>query len=173
MSEAHDLTWSDPISLTPVGVVRGGRDTSDDDYWGGFVSRIELDPRRFTDDSLAALDTFSHVLVVFHFHLVDAADEETGGRRPRGRAGWPLVGIFAQRAKRRPNRIGTTTCRVVSVDGLVLTVEGLDAMEGTPVLDLKPHMAEFEPHGEVFQPSWSREIMADYFADSTDRHADL
>lgn len=171
MSEGNDMTRFDPIVLTPIGVVRGGRDTSDDDYWGGFESRIELDPRRFTEDSLAALDTFSHVLVVFHFHLVEAGSEETGGRQPRGRADWPLVGIFAQRAKRRPNRIGITTCRVVSVDGLVLTVEGLDAMEGTPVLDLKPHMAEFEPQGDVFQPPWSHEIMTDYFADSTDRTA--
>jgi tRNA-Thr(GGU) m(6)t(6)A37 methyltransferase TsaA len=169
MNEANDEQWSSPVVLTPIGVVRGGRDTSDDDYWGGFESRIELDPRRFTSDSLAALEAFSHVLVVFQFHLVEADSEETGARRPRGREDWPLVGIFAQRAKRRPNRIGITTCRVVSVSGLVLTVEGLDAMEGTPVLDLKPHMAEFEPQGDVLQPAWSHEIMTDYFADSTAR----
>jgi tRNA-Thr(GGU) m(6)t(6)A37 methyltransferase TsaA len=166
MDASNDATWTEPITLTPVGVVRDGRDTSDDDYWGGFESRIELDPHRFTDESLAGLDTYSHVLVVFHLHLVDPTGEETGGRHPRGRDDWPLVGIFAQRAKRRPNRIGITTCRVVSVEGLVLTVEGLDAMDGTPVLDLKPHMAEFDPRGEVFQPSWSHEVMTDYFSES-------
>jgi tRNA (Thr-GGU) A37 N-methylase len=166
MTEAGENTWSEPVVLTPVGVVRGGRDTSDDDYWGGFESRIELDPQRFTDQAMAALDSFSHVMVVFQFHLVDPAREETGGRHPRGREDWPLVGIFAQRAKRRPNRIGVTTCRVISVDGTVLTVEGLDAMEGTPVLDLKPHMVEFDPRGEIFQPQWSHEVMTDYFSDS-------
>ena len=151
------------ITFYPVGVVRDGRATSDDDHWGGFVSRIELDTTRFDDEALAALDSFSHVLVVYHFHAVEPGSEETGARRPRGRADWPLVGIFAQRAKRRPNRIGVTTCRVVEVRGTVLTVEGLDAMEGTPVLDLKPHMVEFEPRGEVHQPAWSHELMTEYF----------
>ncbi|MBC7631625.1 SAM-dependent methyltransferase [Aeromicrobium sp.] len=166
MSEVNDKAWRDPVDLTPIGVVRGGRETSDDDYWGGFESRIELDPQRFTDDALAALDTFSHVLIVYHFHPLNPASEESGGRHPRGRDDWPLVGIFAQRAKRRPNRIGVTICRVLSVDGPVLSVEGLDAMEGTPVLDLKPHMREFEPRGEVFQPQWSHEVMANYYSES-------
>jgi len=121
MSDVNDATWTDPVTLTPIGVVRGGRDTSDDDYWGGFESRIELDPQRFTDEALAALDTYSHVVVVYHVHLVDPAREETGGRRPRGREDWPLVGVFAQRAKRRPNRIGVTTCRVAVTDGSILS----------------------------------------------------
>jgi tRNA-Thr(GGU) m(6)t(6)A37 methyltransferase TsaA len=161
-------TWREPLTLQPIGVVRDGRATSDDDHWGGFISTIELDADRFGPDALAALDTFSHVVVVYHFHLVDEATEERGGRHPRGRDDWPLVGIFAQRAKRRPNRIGVTTCRVVSVDGTRLTVEGLDAMAGTPVLDLKPHMVEFEPRGKVSQPAWSHELMTKYFAEATD-----
>ena len=65
----------------------------------------------------------------------------------RGRTDWPLVGILAQRAKDRPNRIGVTTCALLAVDGLVLQVEGLDAVSGTPVLDVKPHMAGFGPGG--------------------------
>ncbi|AKU18445.1 SAM-dependent methyltransferase [Luteipulveratus mongoliensis] len=159
-----DKTWNSPIEVTPVGVVHGGRTTGEDDFWGDHVSHIELDPERFTADALASLDSFSHVLVVFQFHLVDPGTEEVGARRPRGREDWPLVGIFAQRAKRRPNRLGVTTCRVLDVDGLTVTVEGLDAMEGTPVLDLKPHLQEFEPRGERDQPSWSSELMTDYFA---------
>jgi len=159
--------WREPVELQPIGVVRGGRASSDDDYWGGFVSTLELDPDRFGPDALAALDTFSHVVVVFHFHLVERDREETGGRHPRGREDWPLVGIFAQRAKRRPNRLGVTTCRVVSVDGTRLTLEGLDAMEGPPVLDLKPHLVEFDPRGAVHQPEWSHELMSDYFADES------
>ena len=157
--------WREPVTLQPSGVVRDGRTTSDDDYWGGSVSTIELDTDRFGPDALAALDAFSHVIVVFHFHLLEEAAAERGGRHPRGREDWPVVGIFAQRAKRRPNRIGVTTCRVVSVNDTRLTVEGLDAMAGTPVLDIKPYMAEFEPAGEVSQPAWSHELMTEYFAE--------
>lgn len=157
--------WREPVTLQPIGVVRGGRTTSDDDYWGGSISTIELDADRFGPDALAALDTFSHVIVIFHFHLLDEAAAERGGRHPRGRGDWPVAGIFAQRAKRRPNRIGVTTCRLVSVNGTHLTVEGLDAMAGTPVLDLKPYMVEFGPRGGVFQPAWSHELMVKYFAE--------
>lgn len=159
-------SWREPIELTPIGVVRGGRESSDDDHWGGFVSRIELDAERFDERSLSALDSFSHVMVVYHFHLLDPGSVQTGARRPRGREDWPLVGIFAQRAKRRPNRLGVTTCRVLGVDGITLTVEGLDAMDGTPVVDLKPHMVEFEPRGHVSQPQWSHELMTEYFTTS-------
>lgn len=170
MSSSTD-DWKQPVTSHPVGVVRGGRETGADDYWGGFESRIELDTEQFGPDALAALDSFSHVLVVFHFHAVAPGTEETGGRHPRGREDWPIVGIFAQRAKRRPNRLGVTTCRVVRVEGTTLVVEGLDAMEGTPVLDLKPHMVEFDPRGEVTQPAWSHEVMTEYFAphDQDDR----
>jgi tRNA (adenine37-N6)-methyltransferase len=158
--------WREPVTLQPIGVVRDGRTTSDDDYWGGFISTIELDTDRFGPDALAALDTFSHVIVIFRFHLVDEAAKERGGRHPRGREDWPVAGIFAQRAKRRPNRLGLTTCRLVSVNGTRLTVEGLDAMAGTPVLDLKPYLAEYEPRGKVSQPAWSHELMATYFAEA-------
>ena len=74
------------------------------------------------------------------------------------------MGIFAQRAKGRPNRIGVTVCRLLAVEGLTLTVQALDAIDGTPVLDLKPYMAEFGPRGEIRQPAWSRELMAGYWS---------
>lgn len=88
---------------------------------------------------------------------------ETGARRPRGNPDWPLVGIFAQRGKNRPNRLGVSRCRVVKVDGLDVHVEGLDAVDGTPVLDLKPYMAEFGPRGELGQPEWATALMRDYY----------
>ena len=74
-----------------------------------------------------------------------------------------MFGIFAQRAKGRPNRIGVTTCEIVSVDQRVVTVRGLDAIDGTPVLDLKPYMVEFAPRTPVRQPAWSHELMRDYW----------
>jgi tRNA-Thr(GGU) m(6)t(6)A37 methyltransferase TsaA len=151
------------IELSPIGWVRGGRAEAIDDDWGAVEASIELDAERFTLDVLAGLDAFSHVEVVFHFDQVDETKVNLGARHPRGNEGWPKVGIFAQRAKARPNRLGLTTCELVGVDGLTLQVRGLDAIDGTPVLDLKPFMAEFAPRGEVRQPAWSSELMAGYW----------
>jgi tRNA-Thr(GGU) m(6)t(6)A37 methyltransferase TsaA len=112
---------------------------------------------------VAGLDAFSHLDVLYVFHLVEPGDVNLGARHPRGRTDWPRVGIFAQRAKARPNRIGVTTCALVGVAGLELRVRGLDAVDGTPVLDIKPYMAEFGPRGDVREPAWARELMANYW----------
>jgi len=151
------------IVMTPVGRVSGGRAEPIDDDWGASRAVIDLDPARFDDTALMGLEAFSHVEVVYVFDKV--ADDEivSGARRPRGREDWPKIGIFAQRGRNRPNRIGITVCRVVSVSGLKLEVEGLDAIDGTPVLDIKPVMSGFQPRGDVFEPDWAREIMAGYW----------
>ncbi len=152
----------DPVVVHPVGVVHCDRRTVTDDDWGSVESRIVLlDP--FGPEALAGLDAFSHVEVLYLFDRVDDTAVCTADRHPRGNLAWPKVGIFAQRAKDRPNRIGLTTCALVSVEGCTLVVRGLDAVDGSPVLDLKPYMAEFGPRGEVRQPSWSHELMAGYF----------
>jgi len=151
------------ITLQPIGQVRGGRGRPIDDDWGGERARLELDPARFTADSLAGLADFSHAEVIFVFDQVQDDQIETGARRPRGRADWPLVGIFAQRGKNRPNRLGVTVCRIVSVEGLSVEVEGLDAIDGTPIVDIKPVLSGFLPRGEVREPEWAREIMSGYW----------
>ena len=151
------------IAIEPVGWVRGGRDEPTDDNWGKNRACIELDGPRFGPEALAGLADFSHLEVIFVFDRVGEGEVEYGARRPRGRADWPLVGIFAQRGRNRPNRLGLCTCRIVSVDGLALEVEGLDAIDGTPVVDLKPAMREFLPRGEVKEPAWAVELMKDYW----------
>jgi tRNA (adenine37-N6)-methyltransferase len=148
--------------MWPIGFVRGGRSELADDHWGGVVAEIVLDDR-FPAEAFEGLDAFSHLDVVFVFDRVDEATVTVDARRPRGRADWPRVGIFAQRAKGRPNRIGVTTCEIVTVDERIVTVRGLDAIDGTPVLDLKPYMVEFAPRGTVRQPAWSRELMQNYW----------
>lgn len=152
----------DDVVLCPVGVIRGGRTEARDDDWGDEVCRIELDDR-FGPSALAGLEDFSHVDVVFVFHLVDEDDVVTGARRPRGRADWPEVGIFAQRGRVRPNRLGVSTCRILAVDGTTVVVQGLDAVDGSPVLDLKPHLRGFAARGEVTEPAWATEIMSGYW----------
>jgi tRNA (adenine37-N6)-methyltransferase len=150
------------ITLDPIGVVVGGRSEPIDDEWGAVESVIRLDRIRFEIDAVAGLDAFSHLCVVFHFHLVEESDVVTGARHPRGNPEWPRVGMFAQRAKMRPNRLGVSNCALIGVDGLDLRVRGLDAVAGTPVLDVKPFMREFEPVG-THQPAWATELMAGYY----------
>lgn len=147
--------------MTAIGFVRGGREAVEDDAWGSVTGRIELDG--FDADALAGLDGFSHVEVLFVFDRVDPASVCRGARHPRGREDWPLVGIFAQRAKDRPNRVGSTVCELVRVDGTVIEVRGLDAVAGTPVLDVKPYLAGFGPRGPVTEPAWAEELMAGYW----------
>ncbi len=154
----------DEILVRPVGRVRAPRQDLEDDYWGGVVSVIELDDRQFGSDSVQGLGAFSHIEVLFHMGLVPPDAVVVGARHPRGRRDLPSVGIFAQRAKARPNRLAVSRCRLLSIEGLRLEVEGLDAVNGTAVIDIKPWMAELGPAGPVTQPPWSHEITARYFA---------
>ena len=124
------------IVLTPIGYVRSTRAAIVDDDWDHETSHVEL-VSSFPEDALAGLDSFSHVEVLFHMSGVPDDKIETGARHPRNNADWPRVGIFAQRGKNRPNRLGLSVCRIVRVTGREVHVEGLDAIDGTPVLDLK------------------------------------
>jgi tRNA-Thr(GGU) m(6)t(6)A37 methyltransferase TsaA len=150
------------LQVEPIGFVKATRPQTDDDFWGGQDACITL-PEAFTSEAFQGVEAFSHVEVLFFFHQVDPSKVVTGARHPRNNAEWPVVGIFAQRAKNRPNLIGSTICRVLGVEGARLFVSELDAIDGTPVLDIKPIMSEFLPRQEVQQPSWSHELMRQYW----------
>jgi tRNA-Thr(GGU) m(6)t(6)A37 methyltransferase TsaA len=153
------------IVLRPVGWVHSSEYESRENYWGDIVSEIRLDESRFTSDALQGISEFSHVEVLFYLHGVSEDSVVSGRRHPRSNPKWPQVGIFAQRGKARPNRIAATVCRLLSVQGLTLKVQGLDAFDGSPVLDIKPVFVEFTPdRASIRQPKWSHELMADYFA---------
>jgi len=152
-----------PLTVEPIGVVRASRAASVDDDWDAVESRIELDAAALDADATLGLEHFSHIEVVYLFHLVDAGAACRGARHPRGNADWPLTGILAQRAKDRPNRIGVTVCRLLGVEERTLVVRGLDAIDGTPVLDVKPYLSGFAPRGDVREPAWSLELMAGYW----------
>ncbi len=151
------------FTVQAIGHVRGGRVEAVDDDWGSVEATIELDDERFTPDVVAGLEAFSHVDVVYVFDQLDEGAVNLGARHPRGNPAWPLVGILAQRARARPNRIGVSTCELVGVDGLRVGVRGLDAIDGTPVLDLKPYIAEFAPRVPTRQPEWATALMAEYW----------
>jgi tRNA (adenine37-N6)-methyltransferase len=150
------------FEIESIGRVEAARKEAIDDDWGGTESVIVLDPR-FEEDALAGLESFSHVEVLFVFDRVDPAKVVSGARHPRNNPDWPAVGIFAQRGKNRPNRLGSTICRVVRREGRRLVVAELDAIDGTPVVDLKPVMQEFLPRGSTRQPAWAGELMAAYW----------
>ncbi len=152
------------IALEPIGWVSSPRAAPLDDDWDSVTSIITLDPARFDEHALAGLDEFSHIEVVFLFDQVDPESVQMSARHPRGNEAWPKVGVFAQRAKGRPNRIGVSICRLLAVEGLNITVQALDAIDASPVLDIKPYMAEFAPRGAVRQPQWSHELMSGYWS---------
>jgi tRNA-Thr(GGU) m(6)t(6)A37 methyltransferase TsaA len=156
------------IELHPIGFVRSPHREVSDDFWGGVVSEIELAPE-FPAESLDGLDEYSHVEIIFHLDRIDPAEVTTSTRRARNNPAWPQVGIFALRAKSRPNRIGATIVRVLGRDGRKLRVSGLDAIDGTPVLDIKPVLTEFLPREPVRQPVWTHDLMRDYWRPATER----
>ena len=150
------------IALKPIGVVRNSRRTIEDDNWGETVSEILIGDS-LGEESLQGIDAFSHAEVVFFCHQVDEQKIETGARHPRNNPDWPKVGILAQRGKNRPNRLGLTVVKILRREGRSLYVAGLDAIDGTPVIDIKPVMKEFLPREEIRQPEWSRELMKNYW----------
>jgi len=150
------------FSVRPLAWVRNARTETIDDDWDAIVSDVEL-ADGIPADCLEGLDAFSHVEIVFLFDRVRDDEIVWTARHPRNNPAWPLVGMLAQRGKHRPNRLGVTVAQLVALAGRVLTVRGLDAVNGTPVLDVKPVMREFLPRGEVRQPAWASELMRDYW----------
>jgi tRNA-Thr(GGU) m(6)t(6)A37 methyltransferase TsaA len=151
------------IAMEPIGYVRTSRAEADDDYWGGMEARIVLTDA-FDEDALLGIEEFSHVEILFCFDKVDPETVVRGARHPRDNPDWPSVGVFAQRGRNRPNRLGCTIVRVLAHQARELRVAELDAIDNTPVLDIKPVLSEFLPREPVRQPEWSRALMRQYWA---------
>jgi tRNA-Thr(GGU) m(6)t(6)A37 methyltransferase TsaA len=151
------------IEMAAIGHVRDARAEAVDDNWGNAKSRIVLN-ETVELDALDGIEQFSHVEILYLFDRVPEDKIQRGARHPRNNPNWPKVGILAQRGKNRPNRIGSTIVRVLEHKGRELWVAELDAVEGTPVLDIKPVLQEFLPRTAVRQPEWSRELMARYWS---------
>lgn len=146
----------------PVGVVRSDRNQMSEGQWAKVESRIEIDPRYVK--GLAGLGEFSHVMVIFHLDRIPPFDiEKQIARNPRGMEDLAPVGVFAQRTKFRPNPIGISAVDLVAVDDKGITVRGLDALDGTPVLDIKPYIPAFERRDDVRMPAWVDKFIAGYF----------
>lgn len=149
------------MNIEPIGIVRSPVQEPIDEQWGQVIAQIVI------DDALAVglkgIDQFSHLIIIFFMHryTFDAARDLI--RRPQERTDLPEVGIFAQRAKHRPNPIGITTVELIQVQGNSLSVKGLDAIDGTPVLDIKPYVPAFDTRLNAAVPDWIRKLMESYF----------
>ncbi len=149
------------ITVKPVAFVANSRKEVIDDHWISIISEIRL-ADHIPDIAFAGIADFSHLEIIFYFDK----SAETGivfSGRPRGNPVYPVTGIFAQRKKDRPNRIGLSAVELIKHEGRTITVKGLDAVDGTPVLDIKPVFKEFQAKGEIRQPEWVADLMRDYW----------
>lgn len=149
------------ITLQPIATIINKRNTPTDDFWGDTISEITLLPH-IPENAFNHIEDFSHLEIIYYFDKVDKEKIKFSGH-PRGNPEWPEVGIFAQRKKDRPNQLGLCTVELIEHTGRTIKVKYLDAIDDTPVLDIKPVMKEFGIAGKIKQPAWVAELMKDYW----------
>lgn len=150
------------MQIYPIAYVTNNRKDIEDDNWGSIISTIEL-VENMNESTLEGIQEFSHLEIIFYFDKVADEKIQYGARHPRNNKDYPKVGIFAQRGKNRPNKLGVTIVELLDINNKKLIVKGLDAIDRTPIIDIKPVMKEFLPKGEVKQPSWSISLMDRYW----------
>jgi tRNA-Thr(GGU) m(6)t(6)A37 methyltransferase TsaA len=142
------------ISLKPIGIVRNKvRQPPKPPYdLDKVVSEIEID--QSLTEALDKLDEFSHIIVFYWMHQVNTTEPSPAKVHPKGKLELPLVGLFATRSPNRPNPLGETTVKLINREGNVLTVRGLDAIDGTPVIDIKPYLPGHDSVARAKVPWW-------------------
>lgn len=149
------------MELEPIGVIKSPVDDGVDNNWGEVIAEVEVNVEYAP--GLQGLDQFSHVIIVFFMHDFKFQSETDLVRRPRGRSDMPLLGCLAQRAKHRPNPIAVSVVELISVENNILKVKGLDAINNTPVLDIKPYFPVFDKRDNATTPEWVDRLMQGYF----------
>ncbi len=149
------------IKLTPIATVKNLRKEPIDDNWQSIIAEIEL-ADHIPTEAFDTISDFSHLEIIYYFDKVESKEIVFSGR-PRGNPNYPLVGIFGQRKKDRPNTIGLTTVELLEHNGRTIKVKYLDAIDGTPVLDIKPVFKEFQPKTDIRQPVWVADVMKNYW----------
>lgn len=148
------------IVMQPIGYVKNEVTQRKDTSWGEDTSTVVLNDEYKT--GLTGLEDFSHAIIIFHLDKAKYEKEKHLQRRPQNRDDMPLVGIFSQRGKDRPNQIGMTSVEIISVTDSTLTVKGLDAIDGTPILDIKPYYPVYDKK-DAKVPEWVERLMEHYF----------
>ena len=149
------------IKLNTIATVKNSRIEPSDDFWEEIISEIEL-AEHLPTEAFENISNFSHLEIIYFFDKVESKDVVFSGR-PRGNPNYPVIGIFGQRKKDRPNAIGLCTVELIEHKGRTIKVKYLDAIDGTPILDIKPVFKEFQPKGEIKQPIWVSDLMKNYW----------
>ena len=149
------------LRIKPIGYVQSPILEETDKEWGKVISEIIIE-EQYTK-GLIGLKEFSHIIVVFFMHKAIFNSNQHLVRRPQERPDMPLIGIFAQRAKHRPNPIGVSSVELLGANNNEIQVKGLDAIDGTPVLDIKPYFPVMDNKADVRTPNWINRLMINYF----------
>jgi len=139
-------------SLKAIGIVRNEVKRPLKQDWEKVVSDIVVDSS--LTEALDGLEKFSHIIVVYWMHRVAATGELPTKVHPKGRQELPLVGLFATRSPQRPNPVGVATVRLLKRRDNILRVEGLDAIDGTPVIDIKPYLPGYDSAANAKVALW-------------------
>lgn len=143
----------DPVALRPVAVVRNG---ITEPRMGGWENvRSDIIVREDLAPTLDGIESYSHLIVLFYMQGVPEHEKERTHVHPRGEAQYPLQGVLATRSPRRPNPIGLTVVRLMRRRRNILRVRGLDALHGTPVLDIKPYLPHYDSVPDARLPDWA------------------
>jgi len=142
------------IKMKPIGYVR--RASKEEDVKDkNLISRIII--LKDLIEALEGTEEFSHVFIIFSLHKVSKKEKQPLKVHPRGRMDLPLLGVFATRTAFRPNPIGLTLVELLERKGNILVVKGLDAFDGTPVLDVKPFNSR-DMALDVRVPEWHKKL---------------
>lgn len=148
----EESTRQESSNLVPIGRVVNGIEYPSHGEWETIVSEVVIAPRLV--EALDGIDGFSHVLIIFYLHQVDEDRRSLLKVHPENREELPLVGVFATRSPVRPNPIGVTVVKLLERQENVLKVLGLDAYNGTPVLDIKPYLRRGDLIEKATMPDW-------------------
>ena len=137
------------MTLKAIGIVRNDvkeRQPDGYEWWVDVVSEIEIDPT--LTEALDGLEKYPDITVLYWMHRIVEGNVPMKVH-PRGRKESPPRGTFATRSPNRPNRIGKTTVKLLGREGNILWVKGLDALDGTPVIDIKPYVPDYDSPGNI------------------------
>lgn len=145
--------YSEALKIKVIGVVRNNVRESIFGGWKEVISNLEI----YDDfiDGLSGLEDYSHVTVIYWMNAVDSC---TLTHRPQGKKDVPEVGIFACRCPTRPNPLGISTAKLLRKDKKSLSVKGLDALDGTPIIDIKPYTPQYDLYSDVVIPEWVNKL---------------
>jgi len=159
--------------LRPVGIVKNGRKepslvcrnqdldhdrkNSTGQRWREDVSEIVF--KEDYAECLDGLEDFSHITVIYWAHRVSEEGRSTKRVHPAGKKDYPLKGVFCTRSPARPNPVCVTIVELLERKSKVLLVNGLDAIDGSPVIDIKPHLPPYDAPADMKLPDWMQSLV--------------